>query len=290
MLKTSKISFPGLGIGEFTVDSVAFSIGDVDIAWYALIITLGMILAVTHLIFRAKQVGISVDTILDYVLITIPVGIIGARLYYVIFSPGHFDSFYDVINIREGGLAIYGGILAGALSVFVISKVKKIPFLTLADTCTPGIILAQGVGRWGNFMNGEAYGGVTDIFCRMGLNNGSTSYLTEYVHPTFLYESLWNILGFIIANLFHKKRQFDGQVFLFVFGWYGLGRAFIEGLRTDSLYLTVFGVDFRASQLLAIIILTLCVAFMAYMEYRIIFKKEKFDLYYHSDKYSLKRK
>ena len=290
MLKTSKISFPGLGIGEFTVDSVAFSIGNIDIAWYALIITLGMVLAVAHLIYRAKQVGISVDTILDYVLITIPVGIIGARLYYVIFSPGHFDTFYDVINIREGGLAIYGGIIAGAISVFVISKVKKIPFLTLADACTPGIILAQGVGRWGNFMNGEAYGGVTDIFCRMGLNNSSTSYLTEYVHPTFLYESLWNILGFIIANLFHKKRQFDGQVFLFIFGWYGLGRAFIEGLRTDSLYVTVFGADLRASQVLAIIILVLCIIFMAYMEYRILIKKEKFNLYFNTNSLSSKRK
>ena len=153
----------------------------------------------------------------------------------------------------------------------------------MADSCTPGIILAQGIGRWGNFMNGEAYGGVTDIFCRMGLNG-------MYVHPTFLYESLWNILGFIIANLFHKKRQFDGQVFLFVFGWYGLGRAFIEGLRTDSLYVTIFGTDFRASQLLAILIFAACVIAMCYMEYRIIFKKEKFDLYYHNDKYLLKRK
>ncbi len=283
LLKTSKISFPGLGIGEFTVDSVAFRIGNIEIAWYALIITLGMILAVVHLIFRAKQVGISVDTIIDYVLITIPVGIIGARLYYVIFSPEKFNSFLEVINIRGGGLAIYGGIIAGAISVFVISKVKKIPFLTLADACTPGIILAQGVGRWGNFMNGEAHGGVTDIFCRMGLNG-------QYVHPTFLYESLWNVLGFVIANLFHKKRQFDGQVFLFIFAWYGLGRAFIEGLRTDSLYFSLFGIDFRASQLLAILILTACIIGMSYMEYRIIFRKEKFDLYYHKDKYLEKRK
>lgn len=286
MLKISKISFPGLGIEEFTVDSVAFTIGDIDIAWYALIITFGMILAVAHIIFRARQVGMSPDTVLDYVLVTIPVGIIGARLYYVIFKPEEFETFFDVINLRSGGLAIYGGILAGAVCVFVISKIKKIPFLTFADCCTPGIILAQGIGRWGNFMNAEAHGGVTDIFCRMGIKNASTGYLTEYVHPTFLYESLWNVLGFIIANLIHKKRQFDGQIFLFIFGWYGLGRAFIEGLRTDSLYTSIFGLEFRTSQLLACIILTLCIAFMAYMEYRIIFKKEKFDLYYHVEKKS----
>ncbi len=286
MLKISKISFPGLGIEEFTVDSVAFTIGGIDIAWYALIITFGMILAVTHIIFRARQVGLSSDTVLDYVLITIPVGIIGARLYYVIFKPEEFETFLDVINIRSGGLAIYGGILAGAVSVFLISKIKKIPFLTFADCCTPGIILAQGIGRWGNFMNAEAHGGVTDIFCRMGIKNASTGYLTEYVHPTFLYESLWNVLGFIIANLIHKKRQFDGQIFLFIFGWYGLGRAFIEGLRTDSLYTSIFGLEFRTSQLLACIILALCIAFMAYMEYRIIFKKEKFNLYYHVEKKS----
>ena len=288
MLKISKISFPGLGIEEFSIDSVAFSIGNIDIAWYALIITFGMILAVIHLIYRAKQVGISVDTIIDYVLITIPVGILGARLYYVIFSSSSFDTFWDVINIREGGLAIYGGILAGAISVFVISKVKKIPFLTLADTCTPGILLAQGIGRWGNFTNGEAFGGETDIFCRMGLTNSNTGFFTEFVHPTFLYESLWNILGFIIANLFHKKRQFDGQVFLFIFGWYGLGRAFIEGLRVDSLYVSIFGIDFRTSQLLAILILTCCIIAMAYMEYQIIFKKREFKLYYHIEKKSVK--
>ena len=268
MLRTSKISFPGFGIGEFSIDSVAFSIGSIEIAWYAVIITLGMIVAVTHIIYRSRQIGMDFDTVIDYVLFTIPIGVIGARLYYVLAEIENFDSFKEVINIRSGGLAIYGGIIAGAISVFVISRVKKISFLAFADCCTPGILLAQGIGRWGNFANGEAFGGETDIFCRMGLNNFLTDYQTVFVHPTFLYESLWNILGFVIANIFHKKRQYDGQVFLFIFGWYGLGRMFIEGLRSDSLYGSIFGIQFRISQVLAALIFVACVSALVYFAIR----------------------
>lgn len=173
MLRISKISFPGFGIGEFEIESSAFSIGNIDIAWYAIIITLGMILAVVHILHLAKQVGLDFDTVIDYVLFTIPIGVIGARLYYVFAEIENFHSFKEVFNIRSGGLAIYGGIIAGAVSVFVISKVKKIPFLTFADCCTPGILLAQGIGRWGNFTNGEAFGSETGIFCRMGSYLGS---------------------------------------------------------------------------------------------------------------------
>lgn len=279
MLRTSEISFPGFGIGSFEIDSAAFSIGSMEIAWYAIIITLGMILAVSYLIFRAGQVGINVDTIIDYALITIPVGIIGARLYYVLSKIESFDSFKEVINIRNGGLAIYGGLLAGALSVFIISKVKKIPFLVIADCCTPGIILAQAIGRWGNFTNGEAFGYETDIFCRMGLNNILTGYDTVFVHPTFLYESLWNLCGFVIVNLFYKKRQYDGQVFLFVFGWYGLGRMFIEGLRADSLYMNLFGLELRTSQVLAALIFIACASLLIYFAFKI----PKKELYYKSN-------
>ncbi len=285
MLRTSKISFPGLGIGEFEINSVAFSIGSVDIAWYAIIITFGMVLAVWHLSYRAKQSGIKNDTVVDYALITIPCGIIGARLYYVLAEIDRFDSFAEVLNIRGGGLAIYGGILAGALSVFIISKVKKIPFLTIADSCTPGIILAQSIGRWGNFTNGEAFGSETEIFCRMGLNNALTGFDTMYVHPTFLYESLWNMVGFVIANVFYKKRQYDGQIFLFVFGWYGLGRMFIEGLRADSLYSKIFGIEFRTSQVLAAVIFTVCSAALIYFAIR----KPNKELYYHTYKEPLNK-
>ena len=185
MLRISSISFPGLGIDSFDINSVAFSIGSFEIAWYAIILTLGIVTAVAYTMWRAKQVGISYDDIIDYALFVVPSGIIGARVYYVLTSLEKYDSFWEMINIRNGGIAIYGAIIGGAIAVFVVSKVKKIPFLVLADCCTPGIILAQSIGRWGNFANGEAFGYETDIFCRMGLSNSLTGYELQYVHPTF---------------------------------------------------------------------------------------------------------
>ena len=280
MLRISEISFPGLGIGNFTVDSVAFSIGKLTIAWYALFITLGMICAVLYTIYRAKKIGLKTDDIIDYALALIPFGIVGARLYYVLAEIDRYHSFMDVINIRNGGLAIYGGIIAGFIAAVVVSYVKKIPFLAFADTCTPGIILAQSIGRWGNFMNGEAYGGKTDIFIRMGLSNGN-SYSDfgvrdmVYVHPTFLYESLWNLLGFVLINIFYKHKKYDGQILFFVFGWYALGRMLIEGLRTDSLYSKIFGIEFRTSQVLAGAILAVCLGFIIYFQ----IKKPKKELF-----------
>ena len=279
LLDISKISFPGFGIGEFSVNSTAFSIGGIEIAWYAIIITLGMIVAVTHIVYRAGQIGLIFDNVIDFVIITIPIGVIGARLYYVIAEIDSFDSFYEVINIRSGGLAIYGGIIAGAISVFVIAYVKKVSFLAFADCCTPGILLAQAIGRWGNFTNGEAFGSETDIFCRMGLNNYLTGYSTVYVHPTFLYESLWNLIGFIVANVFFKKRKYDGQIFFFIFGWYGLGRMFIEGLRSDSLYGNFFGLEFRISQVLAALIFATCLTALIYFAV----KKPQKELYYYKN-------
>ena len=259
MLKISKISFPGLGIGEFAVNSEAFNIFGVSIAWYALIITCGMIAAVLYATMRAKKIGITAEDVIDFALFTIPIGITGARLYYVFTKLEEFDTLFEVINIRQGGLAIYGGIIAGGLTVLVVSYFKKINFLAFADCVAPAVLLAQGIGRWGNFMNGEAYGGLTGIFCRMGLQNSNTfsDFATHdmvYVHPTFLYESLWNVLGFALVHLYTKRKKYDGQQFLMIFGWYGLGRMFIEGLRTDSLYSTLFGWEFRTSQVLAAVI------------------------------------
>lgn len=269
MLRISEISFPGLGIGNFEVNSVAFSIGEFTIAWYALIITFGMILAVSYTMFRANGIGIKNDDILDYALALIPTGIVGARLYYVLAEIDSYHSFKDVINIRNGGLAIYGGIIGGFIVALLVSRFKKIPFLAFADCCVPGIILAQSIGRWGNFMNGEAYGGQTDIFIRMGLKNGNTfgDFATSemvYVHPTFLYESLWNIIGFILINIFYKHKKYDGQILFLVFGWYGLGRMLIEGLRTDSLYTNLFGLKFRTSLVLAGLIFAVCLGFLIY--------------------------
>lgn len=267
MLHITKLSFPGLGIGEFTVNSEAFSLFGAPIAWYALIICFGMIFAVSYIIYRAKGIGIDSEQVLDFALFVIPIGVIGARLYYVIMDIGSFNSIWEVLNIRNGGLAIYGGIIAGAITVFFVCKHKKIDFLAFADCVVPGLIMAQAIGRWGNFMNGEAFGGLTDSFLRMGIynfNSASTfgTYEMVYVHPTFLYESLWNIIGFIGVNIFYKHKKYDGQIFLMIFGWYGLGRMIIEGLRTDSLYL--FGSSIRVSQALAAVLFIACTALLVY--------------------------
>ena len=275
MLRISKISFPGLGIDWFEVDSVAFTIGTLEIAWYAIILTLGIVVAVLYTIFRAKQIGISYETILDFALIVVPSGILGGRLYYVFSKLESFDTIWEVLNIRSGGLAIYGAIIGGGIAVFCVCKFKKMPFLVLADCCTPGIILAQSIGRWGNFMNGEAFGGETLLFCRMGLQNFLTGYDVTYVHPTFLYESLWNLIGVILINLYYKHREYDGQVFLLVFGWYGLGRMFIEGLRQDSLYTTIFSLTFRTSQVLAAVISAITLVTLIYLKVK-KFKKPLF--------------
>ncbi len=264
-MNISEIGFPGLGIEPFKINSVAFTVFGIDIAWYAVIISFGMIMAVCYCSYRAKQIGLTFDDVLDFALAAIPIGIIGARLYYILTKLESFPTFRDWIAIRDGGLAIYGGIIGGALAVLVVAKVKKIKFLAFADCTMPGIILAQAIGRWGNFCNGEAFGYETEIFCRMSLNNSLTHFQTLMVHPCFLYESLWNILGFILINIFYKKRKYDGQMFFAVCGWYGLGRAWIEGLRTDSLYLPeIFGISLRVSQVLAIAIAALCLGILIY--------------------------
>ena len=268
-MNISTVSFPGLGIGSFELNSQAFSIFGISIAWYALFITMGMVLCTVYVIFMAKKIGVTSEDVIDMALFTIPIGIVGARLYYVFSEIEHYKTLWDVINIRQGGLAIYGGIIAGGLTVLAVCYFKKINFFAIADCVAPGVLLAQGIGRWGNFMNGEAYGYQTDIFCRMGLQNANTfsdfgTAKMVYVHPTFLYESLWNLLGFLLVNLFRKYigRKYDGQLFLFIFGWYGFGRMFIELLRTDSLYL--FNTGIRISSLLGGLIFAVATGFMIY--------------------------
>ena len=276
MLRISKIAFPGFGIGEFEVNSVAFTLFGMEIAWYALIITCGMIAAVAYAVIQSRKIGITFDDVIDYALFTIPFGIIGARLYYVLSELDQYHSFLDVINIREGGLAIYGGIIAGTLTVFIVSHFKKINFFAFGDCVAPGVLLAQGIGRWGNFMNGEAFGYETDWFCRMQLQNVLTGGKVMEVHPTFLYESLWNLLGVLLVYLFAKfvGKKYDGQLILLTFGWYGLGRMFIEGLRTDSLY--IGDTDIRVSQLLAGIIFFVFLALLILFH----FKKPTKPLYF----------
>ncbi len=253
------ISFPGIGIDSFDLSPVAFTLpffGGIEIRWYGIIITLGIILAFSYAAWRARQAGINFDNMLDIAIFTVISGIIGARLYYVLTSLDKYDSFYEMIAIWEGGIAIYGAIIGGGLAIFLVCKYKKIKFLKVFDAVAPGVMIGQILGRWGNFFNGEAYGaelteGSPLYFIRMGLCSTNTWFdfgtrEMVYVHPTFLYESLWNLVGFIIINLLYKKKKFDGQVFLMYITWYGFGRMFIEGLRTDSLYI---GGIFRISQI-----------------------------------------
>lgn len=248
-MEKTTVSFPGLGIGEFSVDPVAFRFNPfglfespIEVRWYGIIICLGMILACVYVYLRARQIGLTLDDVLDIALFIIPCGVIGARLYYVIMKPEIFKTFYDVIAIWEGGLAIYGGVIGGGIALLIVSKLKKLKTGQIFDMVAPAVMIGQILGRWGNFFNGEAHGTETDIFCRMGLFEGGEMI---FVHPTFLYESLWNLLGFILINAFWKKKKFDWQIFLEYISWYGFGRMFIEGLRTDSLYLG----PWRVSQL-----------------------------------------
>ena len=261
MLNISKISFPGLGIGEFDVNKIAIPLGPQGIRWYGVIITLGMVVAVLYAIWRAKQRNVKLDDMIDMALFTIFFGVIGARLFYVIFDPNaNYHSFRDVIAIWDGGLAIYGGIIGGVLAIVGVCLYKKMNTFGILDCIGPGVMIAQAMGRWGNFFNGEAYGGVVAegsplYFLRMGL---SPHYNVKdvpagemaYVHPTFLYESLWNVVGFALLNIFYKKKKFDGEVALWYFAWYGFGRMFIEGLRTDSL---TGGSPIRVSQLIGVV-------------------------------------
>ena len=188
----------------------------------------------SSIIGRAKQNGIVEDTVLDITLVTVPVAVLGARIYFVVF---YGVPLRELFAIRNGGLAIYGGVIFGVLAVLIMTKIKKVKFFAFADMIIPGVMLGQIIGRWGNFTNGEAFGSETESLFRMGLCNRNTGFETIFVHPTFLYESLWNLVGFILINVFYKKKKFNGEVFLWYAGWYGLGRTFIELLRTDSLYL-----------------------------------------------------
>lgn len=245
------ISFPGLGIEPFTVNPVAFTIpifGGIEVRWYGLIITLGIILAFFYASYRAKQEGVSFDDLLDIALFTIPLSVVGARAYYVLTSLDQYHSFWEAIDIRQGGIAIYGAVIAGACTVYGVCRYKKIPPLKMMDAAAPAVMIGQILGRWGNFFNGEAYGskvlgGILYPF-RMGLlpnlESRSTMY---YFHPTFFYESLWNLIGFILIHCLYKKKKFDGQVVLMYITWYGFGRMFIEGLRTDSLFVGNFRIS-----------------------------------------------
>ena len=254
------ISFPGLGL-SFNPSRVAFSIGSKPIYWYGIIIAAGFLLAVYYAMRRADQFGLTQDNIIDMLICAVPLAIIGARAYYCLFSWNLYkDDPIRVLYIWEGGLAIYGGVIGAVIGLFLYTKVKKVKTSALLDIGGLGLLIGQSIGRWGNFMNREAFGAQTDSFLRMGLTDASGA--TIYVHPTFLYESVWNLVGLLILHFYSKRRKFDGQIFLMYLGWYGLGRMFIEGLRTDSLY--VGSSNLRVSQLLAGICFLAVVIFLVY--------------------------
>ncbi len=258
----SVISFPSLGLEFNPVRS--FSIGPLDIRLYGVMIALGLLLAVLYACGRSRQFGLTVDDLTDGVLCIVPFAVICARLYYCIFK---WEEMYAsdpirVLYIWEGGLAIYGGVIGAAIGILVFAKVKKIKVGAVLDITSLGFLIGQCIGRWGNFFNREAFGAETDSFLRMGLLH--TNGTTYYVHPTFLYESLWNLCGFVLLHFLSKKRKYDGQIALGYLAWYGLGRTFIEGLRQDSLYLG----NFRVSQLLAAVTCFVAVALLMFFAFK----------------------
>ncbi len=280
------ISFPGLGIKEFTIDPVAFTVFGKDVMWYGVIISVGILLAISYVLYRAKHnEGIKHDDVYDYAIYVVLFGVIGARLYYVLTEFDQYkgktflETLKNSIAIWEGGLAIYGGIIAGGITLAIVSKIKKIKMGKAFDMVAPAVMLGQFIGRWGNFCNGEAYGwseNVATFPLRMHLRKTEISYGTEdeifsgFVHPTFLYESIWNLIGFILINLFYKKKKYDGQIFFMYITWYGFGRMLIEGLRTDSLYVGTF----RISQVIGFLCFFFGLSILTAMEIVIRLRKK----------------
>jgi phosphatidylglycerol:prolipoprotein diacylglycerol transferase len=262
------LSFPGLGIDEFSINTVAFPLFGRNIVWYGIIVTLGIIAGFLYVMYRSKHEDIKSDDILDIAIYTIISAMLGARLYYVVMNLDHYDTFLEVIAIWNGGIAIYGGIIGGALAVLIVSKIKKLKTARIYDMIAPGVMLGQVIGRWGNFVNAEAFGTQTTLPWRMGIHKiGKFTYTTPiYVHPTFLYESIWNAIGFVLINLYYKKKKYDGQIFLMYIVWYGFGRMFIEGLRTDSL---MIGNIIRISQLIAFLSVIIGLILLAVFDLRV---------------------
>lgn len=272
VLKDMPISFPGLfGDWEFNPDPIALHIGH-GIYWYGIILAFAMLMGLLLCMKQAPRFGLKEDHVLDMVLWGVPCCVLGSRIYYVIFyldlyrrSDGSLD-WGRIIAIWDGGLAIYGTVIAGALLSVFYARRKKLKLGALTDLCVLGLLLGQVIGRWANFINREAFGGLTDLPWRMRLWVSTTRYIE--VHPTFFYESLWNLIGLLLMlSVVTKGRRFDGENTWFYFLWYGLGRAWVEGLRTDSLYLfdwTFFGQPIRVSQALSLVMAAVAAVMLFY--------------------------
>ncbi|KGP72909.1 prolipoprotein diacylglyceryl transferase [Pontibacillus yanchengensis] len=264
---------------------IFLQLGPLTIYWYGLIIATGAFLGLWLATRESERLGLKKDTFVDLVVFAIPIAIISARIYYVAFEWERYknSSFIDIIAIWQGGIAIHGAIIGAVLTALVFARVRKVPFWKLVDIAAPSIILGQAIGRWGNFMNQEAHGGpVTEAFY-----NNFMQYLPSFItnqmcidgvmyHPTFLYESVWNILGFAFLLLLRRYNPRRGEVFLSYVIWYSFGRYFIEGMRTDSLY--IIG-NLRTAQVISIILIAWAVGMIIYRRY-----KNRADRYYNGKK------
>ena len=277
---TNLVQFPGLGL-SFELSRVAFSIGDMDIYWYGVCIAFGLCLALVFAFRRCTEFGIDADSMVDVILIGVVLGIASARLYYVAMAPYNYDTIWDVLAVRDGGLAIYGGIIGAFVFGGLACKWRGVPVLPMFDLAGMGFLIGQGCGRWGNFFNQEAFGCNTTLPWGM-YSEATRAYLMGStvtaqsgvtidpnlpVHPTFLYESIWCFVGFLLLFRYIKKRKFNGDIALRYMIWYGAGRFWIEALRTDSLML-VPSIGLRASQLVAGIAVVVGVAAEIYFAHK----------------------
>jgi phosphatidylglycerol:prolipoprotein diacylglycerol transferase len=247
------VQFPNIGF-DFTISPIAFKIGTYPVYWYGIIIAAGLLLAVLYAYKSAPRYNVNAGKLINCVLVGIITGIIGARIYFCLFKWDYYSQNpIEVLYINNGGLAIYGGIIGSMIGGLTVAKIQKMKILPILDIAMISFLIGQGIGRWGNFMNQEAYGTATDLPWAM-LSEGTHGVA---VHPCFLYESIWCLLGFVLLHFYGKYRQrYAGQIFYSYLVWYGFERMFVESLRTDSLYLpfTVFGFDVRVSQLLSLAI------------------------------------
>ncbi len=247
---TYNVTFPHLGL-EFNINPVAFSIGNFHVYWYGIIIAAGFLLALIYASFSCKKMNIDINRLFDVVIVGLIAGVIFARLFYVVFYPGdkYWKNPLEIFQIHDGGLAIYGGIIGAVVFGSLMAKLRKLKVTAVLDIAALGFLIGQCVGRWGNFINQEAFGSATEL--PWGMHSENTAAVVDgNVHPCFLYESLLCLLGFVLLHFFTRRfRRYDGQTFLLYIVWYGACRFFIEGLRTDSLIIP--GTSLRVSQVIA---------------------------------------